>query len=86
MNDFYKSPPISAQFSVVRFTVNSQQSTSCLSAPGIDMNHSQQGEWDYLRMSKRLGLFRFVQMPGSHELMFCNPVGLVEKIILAGRD
>jgi hypothetical protein len=27
MNDFYKSPPISAQFSVVRFTVNSQQST-----------------------------------------------------------
>ncbi|EGK89988.1 hypothetical protein MicvaDRAFT_3788 [Microcoleus vaginatus FGP-2] len=27
MNDFYKSLPISAQFSVVRFTVNSQQST-----------------------------------------------------------
>ncbi|MEG4116866.1 hypothetical protein QUA43_05130 [Microcoleus sp. N9_B4] len=27
MNDCYKSPPISAQFSVVRFTVNSQQST-----------------------------------------------------------
>ncbi|MGB3268055.1 MAG: hypothetical protein WBA89_29400 [Microcoleus sp.] len=27
MNDFYQSPPISAQFSVVRFTVNSQQST-----------------------------------------------------------
>ncbi|MEG5098025.1 hypothetical protein, partial [Microcoleus sp. B13-B4] len=61
MNDCYKSPPISAQFSVVRFTVNSvalsgaspcpsttlrnrvaegskgQQSTSCLSATGIDM-------------------------------------------------
>jgi hypothetical protein len=57
-----------------------------MSATGIDMSHSQQGEWDYLRMSKRLGLFRFVQMPGSHELMFCNPVGLVEKIIVAGRD
>ncbi|MGB3265932.1 MAG: hypothetical protein WBA89_18465 [Microcoleus sp.] len=28
MNDFYKSPPISAQFLVVRFTVNSQQSTA----------------------------------------------------------
>ncbi|MBE9096283.1 hypothetical protein [Tychonema sp. LEGE 07203] len=27
MKDFYKSPPISAQFSVVRFTVNSQQLT-----------------------------------------------------------
>ncbi|MBE9093438.1 hypothetical protein [Tychonema sp. LEGE 07203] len=27
MNDFYLSPPLSAQFSVVRFTVNSQQST-----------------------------------------------------------
>ncbi|MBE9092870.1 hypothetical protein [Tychonema sp. LEGE 07203] len=27
MNDFYKSPPISLQFSVVRFTVNSQLST-----------------------------------------------------------
>ncbi|MEG3977204.1 hypothetical protein QT970_21655 [Microcoleus sp. herbarium8] len=27
MNIFYKSPPISVQFSVVRFTVNSQQLT-----------------------------------------------------------
>ncbi|WP_373535541.1 hypothetical protein [Microcoleus sp.] len=27
MKDFYKSPPISVQFSVVQFTVNSQQST-----------------------------------------------------------
>jgi len=45
-----------------------------------------QGEWGDLRMSNRLGLFRFVQMPGSHEVMFCNPVGLVEKIIVAGRD
>jgi pimeloyl-ACP methyl ester carboxylesterase len=38
------------------------------------------------RMSNRLGLFRFVQMPGSHEVMFSNPVGLAEKIIVAGRD
>ena len=45
-----------------------------------------QGECDYLKMSHRLGLFRFVQMPGSHEVMFSNPVGLVEKIIVAGRD
>jgi hypothetical protein len=37
-------------------------------------------------MSNRLGQFRFVQMPGSHEVMFSNPVGLAEKIIVAGRD
>jgi len=41
MNDCYKSPPISAQFSVVRFTVNSQQSTvnsqHHSGATGIDM-------------------------------------------------
>ncbi len=38
------------------------------------------------RMSNRLGLFRFVQMSGSHEVMFSNPVGLAEKMIAAGRD
>jgi pimeloyl-ACP methyl ester carboxylesterase len=38
------------------------------------------------RMSKRLGLFRLVQMPGSHEVIFTNPVGLAEKLIQAGRD
>jgi pimeloyl-ACP methyl ester carboxylesterase len=46
-----------------------------------------QGEWGWHpRMSNRLGLFRLVQMPGSHEVMFSNPVGLAEKIIVAGRD
>jgi pimeloyl-ACP methyl ester carboxylesterase len=46
-----------------------------------------QGEWGWHpKMSSRLGLFRFVQMPGSHEVMFSNPVGLAEKIIVAGRD
>ena len=38
------------------------------------------------RMSNRLGLFRLVQMPGSHEVMFSNPIGLAEKIIVAGCD
>ena len=38
------------------------------------------------RMSNRLGLFRLVQMSGSHEVMFSNPVGLAEKMIVAGRD
>ena len=46
-----------------------------------------QGEWGWHpKMSSRLGLFRFVQMPGSHEVMFSNPVGLAEKIVEAGRD
>jgi pimeloyl-ACP methyl ester carboxylesterase len=38
------------------------------------------------RMSNRLGLYRLVQMPGSHEVLFTNPIGLAEKIVEAGRD
>jgi hypothetical protein len=37
-------------------------------------------------MSSRLGLHRLVQMPGSHELLFTNPIALARKIIEAGRD
>jgi pimeloyl-ACP methyl ester carboxylesterase len=45
------------------------------------------GEWGWHpRMSSRLGTYRLVQMPGSHELMFSNPVGLADKILEAGRD
>ena len=45
------------------------------------------GEWGWHpRMSSRLGLYRLVQMPGSHEVMFTNPSGLAEKILEAGRD
>ena len=45
------------------------------------------GEWGWHpRMSSRLGLHRFMQMPGGHELLFSNPNGLAEKIIEAGRD
>lgn len=45
------------------------------------------GEWGWHpRMSSRLGLYRLVQMPGSHEVMFTNPAGLAEKIVEAGRD
>jgi pimeloyl-ACP methyl ester carboxylesterase len=45
------------------------------------------GEWGWHpRMSNRLGLYRLVQMPGSHEVMFTNPAGLAEKILEAGRD
>jgi pimeloyl-ACP methyl ester carboxylesterase len=45
------------------------------------------GEWGWHpRMSGRLGLYRLVQMPGSHEVIFTNPAGLAEKILEAGRD
>jgi len=45
------------------------------------------GEWRWHpRMSSRLGLYRLVQMPGSHELIFSNPTGLADKVIEAGRD
>jgi pimeloyl-ACP methyl ester carboxylesterase len=38
------------------------------------------------RLSERLGLFRFVECPGSHETWFSNPAVLAEAIIRAGRD
>jgi pimeloyl-ACP methyl ester carboxylesterase len=45
------------------------------------------GEWGWHpRLSSRLGMYRLVQMPGSHEVLFTNPVGLAQKLILAGRD
>jgi pimeloyl-ACP methyl ester carboxylesterase len=45
------------------------------------------GEWGWHpRMSNRLGLYRLVQMPGSHEALFTNPRLLAEKIVEAGRD
>lgn len=45
------------------------------------------GEWGWHpRMSGRLGLYRLVQLPGSHEVMLTNPSGLADKIVVAGRD
>jgi hypothetical protein len=45
------------------------------------------GEWGWHpRMSNRLGLYRLVQMPGSHETLYTNPTLLAEKIVEAGRD
>ena len=43
------------------------------------------GGW-HPRMSTRLGMFRLVQMPGSHEAMFTNPALLAEKFVEAARD
>jgi hypothetical protein len=45
------------------------------------------GEWGWHpRMSNRLGLYRLVQMPGSHEVLFTAPELLAKKIVEAGRD
>ncbi|WAJ43906.1 alpha/beta hydrolase [Mycobacterium sp. Aquia_216] len=38
------------------------------------------------RMSSRLGTFRLVQMPGSHEAIFTRPITVADKIVEAGRD
>lgn len=38
------------------------------------------------RLSEKLGLFRLVQTPGSHEMCFSNPALLAAKIMDAGRD
>jgi len=38
------------------------------------------------RLSQKLGLYRLVTMPGSHETCFTNPDLLAKKIIEAGRD
>jgi pimeloyl-ACP methyl ester carboxylesterase len=44
-------------------------------------------EWGWHpRMSSRLGECRVVQMPGSHEVLFTNPNGLAESLVIAGRD
>ena len=38
------------------------------------------------RLSQKLGLFRLIQTPGSHELCFSDPARLADAIMRAGRD
>jgi pimeloyl-ACP methyl ester carboxylesterase len=38
------------------------------------------------RLSQKLGLFRLIQIPGSHEVCFSSPVRLAQAIMAAGRD
>jgi len=38
------------------------------------------------RLSQKLGLFRLIQVAGSHELCFSNPARLAQAILEAGRD
>ena len=52
-----------------------------------DNSLPQTPEWGWHpRMSSRLGLFRLVKMPGSHEVVFTNPSGLADEIVVAGRE
>lgn len=38
------------------------------------------------RLSEKLGLFRLIQLPGSHEVCFTNPSLLAKKIMLGAED
>ena len=50
-----------------------------------DISLPHQHPW-HPRLSQKLGLFRLVQIPGSHELCFSNPARLARAILDAGRD
>jgi hypothetical protein len=45
--------------------------------------HSQ--PW-HPRLSEKLGLFRLIQIPGSHEICFTHPDRIASAIVEAGRD
>lgn len=64
-----------AQLNLGKSYLNCQQDTA--------MPHSH--PW-HPRLSERLGLFRLVECPGSHEAWFTEPAGLAQAIIKAGRD
>lgn len=64
-----------AQLNIGKSYLNCQQDTA--------MPHGL--PW-HPRLSERLGLFRLVECPGSHETWFSNPAVLAKAIIEAGRD
>ena len=64
-----------AELPVGKSYVNCQQDTA--------LPHSL--PW-HPRLSERLGLFRLVECPGSHEMVFSNPARLAVAIEEAGRD
>src|SRR5262249_12413305 len=64
-----------AQLPLGKSYVNCQQATG--------LPHSL--PW-HPRLSERLGLFRLVECPGSHELLFTCPERLAQAIVEAGRD
>jgi hypothetical protein len=64
-----------AELAVGKSYVNCQQDTS--------LPHSM--PW-HPRLSERLGLFRLIECPGSHELWFTDPQRIARAVLDAGRD
>jgi pimeloyl-ACP methyl ester carboxylesterase len=64
-----------SEMSIGKSYINCQQD--------ISLPHSY--PW-HPRLSERLGLFRLVELPGSHETVFSNPVRLAQAIWEAARD
>lgn len=64
-----------AEMDVGKSYVNCQQDTA------LPSTHA----W-HPRLSQRLGLFRLVECPGSHELLFTDPRRFAQAIVEAGRD
>jgi pimeloyl-ACP methyl ester carboxylesterase len=64
-----------AELAVGKSYVNCQQDTS--------LPHSM--PW-HPRLSERLGLFRLIECPGSHELWFSDPQRIAAAVLEAGRD
>jgi pimeloyl-ACP methyl ester carboxylesterase len=55
--------------------------------PTEDIVLPRDDEWGWHpRMTSRLGEHRFIQLPGSHEVMFTNPSGLADAIVEACID
>jgi pimeloyl-ACP methyl ester carboxylesterase len=50
-----------------------------------DIAASHSHPW-HPRLSEKLGLFRLIQIPGSHEICFTHPDRIARAIIEAGRD
>jgi pimeloyl-ACP methyl ester carboxylesterase len=50
-----------------------------------DIAGSHSHPW-HPRLSEKLGLFRLIQIPGSHEICFTHPDRIARAIIEAGRD
>jgi hypothetical protein len=38
------------------------------------------------RLSEKLGLFRYIECAGSHEVWFTDPAAIAHALTLAGRD
>jgi len=63
-------------------TFHSLTVPKCYILPTEDIVLPRDDEWGWHpRMTSRLGEHRFLQMPGSHEVMFTNPRGLADTIV-----